>query len=300
MYQLKKYAKGAERWIAKLLQNSLYGLFGRNKETLHSIIINVDELPNYVVNSIIKTIIHISDDKLTLLVLGNVESDILSELNTVFSTNITQFHKVVKSNIAIASAITSYARIHMLKYKLSDSVYYTDTDSIFTSEPLNPSEIGPELGEMKDELDGCTISKAYFLGIKQYGYQYQDKHGKLIEKSVWAGVKRNSISFEEIESLFKGNIITRTISNRFFKSLVNLNIAIKDTKVTIEFNPSKKLVGNNYQPLTIHTLAKPNLMKKYVNMFSKFMSKLSNNIQELCWKTYCNLHFYVYYNISQY
>ena len=65
--------------------------------------------------------------------LGNVESDILSELNTVFSTNITQFHKVVKSNIAIASAITSYARIHMLKYKLSDSVYYTDTDSIFTS-----------------------------------------------------------------------------------------------------------------------------------------------------------------------
>ena len=114
------------------------------------------------------------------------------------------------------------------------------------------------------------------------------------------GVKRNSISFEEIESLFKGNVITRTISNRFFKSLVNLNIAIKDTKVTIEFNPSKKLVGNNYQPLTIHTLAKTNLMKKYINLFSKFMSKLSNNIQELCWKTYCNLHFYVYYNISQY
>ena len=114
------------------------------------------------------------------------------------------------------------------------------------------------------------------------------------------GIKRNSISFEDIESLYKGGKITRTIHNRFFKSLVNLNIAIKDTKVTIEFNPSKKLVGNNYQPLTIHTLAKPNLMKKYVNMFSKFMSKLSNNIQELCWKTYCNLHFYVYYNISQY
>ena len=184
--------------------------------------------------------------------LGNVESDILSELNTVFSTNITQFHKVVKSNIAIASAITSYARIHMLKYKLSDSVYYTDTDSIFTSEPLNPSEIGPELGEMKDELDGCTISKAYFLGIKQYGYQYQDKHGKLIEKSVWAGVKRNSISFEEIESLFKGNIITRTISNRFFKSLVNLNITIKSANVTIEFKPHKQLVGNKYIPITIY------------------------------------------------
>ena len=125
--------------------------------------------------------------------LGNVESDILSELNTVFSTNITQFHKVVKSNIAIASAITSYARIHMLKYKLSDSVYYTDTDSIFTSEPLNPSEIGPELGEMKDELDGCTISKAYFLGIKQYGYQYQDKNNKLIHFRVGSNIRKHKI-----------------------------------------------------------------------------------------------------------
>ena len=228
--------------------------------------------------------------------LGNVESDILSELNTVFSTNITQFHKVVKSNIAIASAITSYARIHMLKYKLSDSVYYTDTDSIFTSEPLNPSEIGPELGEMKDELDGCTISKAYFLGIKQYGYQYQDKHGKLIEKSVWAGVKRNSISFEEIESLFKGNIITRTISNRFFKSLVNLNIAIKDTKVTIEFNPDKKLVNNQYIPLNVYNVKNAPILYRYVHYMNKYIKLLTN----LLTKTYCDLHFMciaIYHNI---
>ena len=40
----------------------------------------------------------------------------------------------------------------MLKYKLSDSVYYTDTDSIFTSEKLDSSLIGPELGMVKDEI----------------------------------------------------------------------------------------------------------------------------------------------------
>ena len=186
MYQLKKYAKGAERWIAKLLQNSLYGLFGRNKETLHSIIINADNLDNYITTNIIKNIIHVSEDKLTLLVLGNVESDITTKLNSIFNANVTQFYKVVKSNIAIASAITSYARIHMLKYKLSDSVYYTDTDSIFTDKPLNISEISSELGFMKDELDGNVISKAYFLGIKQYGYCYFDKNSNRVEKSVWA------------------------------------------------------------------------------------------------------------------
>ena len=115
------------------------------------------------------------------------------------------------------------------------------------------------------------------------------------------GVKRNSISFEEIESLFKGNIITRTISNRFFKSLVNLNIAIKDTKVTIEFNPSKKLVGNNYQPLTIHTLAKPNLMKKYVNMFSKFMSNYPTTFKNCVGKRiviYIFMYITIYRSIS--
>ena len=97
----------------------------------------------------------------------------------------------MKSNIAIASAITSYARIHMLKYKLSDSVYYTDTDSIFTDKPLNISEISSELGFMKDELDGNVISKAYFLGIKQYGYCYFDKNSNRVEKSVWA-MRRHS------------------------------------------------------------------------------------------------------------
>lgn len=83
----------------------------------------------------------------------------------------------------------------MLKYKLSDSVYYTDTDSIFTSEKLDSSLIGPELGMVKDEItvnDGSIplmngpIKEAYFLGIKQYGYWYLNSEGRRIEKSVWA------------------------------------------------------------------------------------------------------------------
>ena len=34
MYEIKMNATGATRWIAKLLQNSLYGIFGRRLETL--------------------------------------------------------------------------------------------------------------------------------------------------------------------------------------------------------------------------------------------------------------------------
>ena len=34
LYHVKLNAKGSERWIAKLLLNCLYGVFGRRKDTL--------------------------------------------------------------------------------------------------------------------------------------------------------------------------------------------------------------------------------------------------------------------------
>ena len=62
-----------------------------------------------------------------------------------------QFEKTVKSNIAIASAITSYARISMIPFKLDEGVCYTDTDSIFTGEVLPSEYVGNELGQFKLE-----------------------------------------------------------------------------------------------------------------------------------------------------
>ena len=195
MYQIKQNSAGPERWISKLLLNSLYGLFGRNKSTLQSITIDKSLLQKYIVAYVVKSIIKVSDSKFTLLVVGNINYDIVRELNFRFVTDIKSYDRQVKSNVAIASAVTSYARVYMLKYKLSDSVYYTDTDSIFTSEKLDSSLIGPELGMVKDEItvnDGSIplmngpIKEAYFLGIKQYGYWYLNSEGRRIEKSVWA------------------------------------------------------------------------------------------------------------------
>ena len=88
------------------------------------------------------------------------------------------------------------------------------------------------------------------------------------------GIKRNSISFEDIESLYKGCKITRTIHNRFFKSLVNLNIAIKDTKVTIEFNPDKKLVNNQYIPLNVYNVKNTPILYRYVHYMNKYIKLL--------------------------
>lgn len=54
----------------------------------------------------------------------------------------------------------------MLLIKLGIKLYYTDTDSFFVDKELPEYLIGKELGQLKDELNGGVIKKAYFLGIK--------------------------------------------------------------------------------------------------------------------------------------
>jgi len=100
------------------------------------------------------------------------------------------------------------ASIAMAPFKLLSGRAYSDTDSIFTTDKLDSSVIGKELGLMKDELEGKLIQEGFFLGIKQYGYWYKDGYSK-IERSVFAGVSRNSLSNNEVPSLLKGETIIK-------------------------------------------------------------------------------------------
>jgi hypothetical protein len=153
----------------------------------------------------------------------------------------------------VASAVTSYARIHMIPFKVSGKCVYSDTDSTFTTEPLPNELIGDDLGLMKDELNGLMIKEAYFLGVKKYGYQYEDKNGNLITKSVFSGITRDSLTFEEIIKLSKGESITKNIPLRFYKSLKNLSVTIDSTHVTISRSLDKELIDNKYIPLHIES-----------------------------------------------
>jgi hypothetical protein len=87
--------------------------------------------------------------------------------------------------------------------------------------------------------------------MKKYGYQYLDENNNLVNKSVFAGVSRDSLTFEEIIKLSQGyNInITKEISLRFYKSLQKLRITIDSSHVTISRSLDPKLIGNNYLPL---------------------------------------------------
>lgn len=274
-FNIKKNSVGAERWIAKMHLNQLYGIFGRRKDLLQTMNISNEILPQLITTKLVKNIIEINKDISAILVHSNTNPNIVKDLNSFFKTNISNSYSEVNSNVGIAAAVTAYGRIHMIPYRLHPGTVYTDTDSIFTTIPLPEEMFGSDLGLMKDELKGSFIKEGYFLGIKQYGYWYTDSNNNIIEQSVFAGVTRNSLSFNEIKSIFNGETIIKSTSNRFFRNFTNLSISIRPSKVSVKFQPFKILVNNNYIPLNIfnlnHKLDNRGLFFKLKNKLRKFI-----------------------------
>jgi hypothetical protein len=128
----KKYATGPQRFIAKMHLNQFYGYFGRTLELIETLNVYTKDLKTYITARVIKTIININEKVSTILTKVNININIITELNSELDIKLNTGFKPVKSNVAIAAAVTSYARIHMNPYKLLPGTAYTDTDSILT------------------------------------------------------------------------------------------------------------------------------------------------------------------------
>lgn len=66
MYHTKMSSTGSQRWLAKLLLNSLYGLFGRKQEIIESVTINKSDIHKYILTNIIKTVIDIDENSILI------------------------------------------------------------------------------------------------------------------------------------------------------------------------------------------------------------------------------------------
>lgn len=235
-YDIKKNSVGrraCERFIAKMHLNQLYGYFGRKLDLLETVNIDIKDYHFYASTRIIKAPLaremEIDENTLSLLLYSNLNEELISKINsaiTLDGVKISNPHSFVKSNVGIASAVTAYARIHMIPFarsgKLDNDVYYSDTDYVFVGNKLDDKLIGRDIGLMKVELHGLLIDKAYFLGVKQYGYSYHDTSGQVNEKSVFAGVTRDSLTYRcatEIERIYNGETLFKETAERFFKSL---------------------------------------------------------------------------------
>jgi len=232
--------------------NQLYGYFGRSQELIITQNVNSEELEEILQTKIVETVITIKTGSYVVLMKGNLNHQLIHQLN--YTLDLTDYKKLkrnVKTNVAIAAAVTAYAQIEMIKYKTLPGyeVYYSDTDSIFLNKPLPNKMVGKELGLMKNELiqlNTNSIDKTYFLGNKKYGYRFTNKDNQIIDKSIFSGAKRDSLTFEEIEKISKGYTITKTYPNIFMRNFQKMQIAIKDRKISLSISTNKKLINNNY------------------------------------------------------
>jgi hypothetical protein len=125
------------------------------------------------------------------------------DINTLLD-NASETHNV---SIAVASAITAYARIHMSQFKNNPNfnLYYSDTDSIYIDRPLNKDLISSKiLGKMKLEN---ICNKVIFLAPKVYYLETIDNKIIYKVKGLKHDIELTMNDFEQL--LYKDSFLQK-------------------------------------------------------------------------------------------
>ena len=227
-YEMKKNSdKNSSAYaLSKLMLNSLYGRFGMNPYQDVNAIVSPEQTIELSKNNKINDVLPLENGK---------------ELINQTPINVDDFNSQTQCSVAIASAITSGARVHMSYLKNLDgyTLYYSDTDSIDLDKPLPDTFVGPDLGQMK--LEHIFI-EAVYLGPKMYG--------AITKKDVIVKIKglKNPVSFEQLLSLLKKGAILTSPNQKWYKNMSKSYIQIKDEIYTLSLSESKRQLiydGNN-------------------------------------------------------
>ena len=162
-----------------------------------------------------------------------------------------------KSNVAIASAVTSYARVHMLKLKKycienNIKIFYFDTDSLFIDKPLPTSFITNNLGDLKLEY---IFKEAVFLGPKIYaGITTEDKYICKVK-----GYKNSKeIPFDKMKSLLNEGAVLELNHVKWFRSLSRSDISLlKSPYLLTPTQNKRKLIYEKGRAVNSHPFKIP-------------------------------------------
>lgn len=139
------------------------------------------------------------------------------------------------SNVVVASAVTSFARIDMSIVKNNKNIIllYTDTDSAYVFGKLPDDLISStELGKFKLE---DSYYKFISLGAKVYG----TLNTKGVEQTKVKGFK-DKISLDKLETLLIKDSHSTLKLEKWFKSMNNSMITIKMSPYNLKICDSKR------------------------------------------------------------
>jgi hypothetical protein len=210
LYEMRLKAKsqgdGVTDIICKLLMNSLYGRFGMNpdKENLSFVYDNSSEI---------------------YMTLKGKNKDV-----PVFKvpTRLNTFY-----NVAIPTYVTSYARIMMHKFymKCGEKIWYTDTDSLFTTKFFKDSD---KLGELKLEYQS---KRACFLLPKTYATEKISGTEELIKKIAMKGFDNKlaqNFSLDDFRHALEGEVGVLKMTNPSKMARFKTALRKKDFLVMME------------------------------------------------------------------
>lgn len=208
LYDLRKKAKEENdepnNFFLKLLMNSLYGKFGQRKFG------KIDILDG---NSIHEFINHNDlEMKDFIQTIKNITPYTPMEDNSFF---LMEYYPDDNLNfiggcVRISSYIAALSRTQLMegiKNVGMESIYYFDTDSIFTNRKLDEKMIGDELGQWKCEYD--DIIEAYFFNPKVYAFKRNN--GSIIMKCK--GIPQSQLKWEMFQELEEnGKVVIENLS----------------------------------------------------------------------------------------
>ena len=181
-----KYEKNeGMRFIAKLFLNSLWGKFGQNLNHSQIITFTCPEKWNKFKAS----------DKVLIDAVHIINDD---TIDVVYHDKDPFIQPPFKISIPIASATTAYARIRLnqLLQLVNTDAIYCDTDSVIyvdSVEHPHPVKISSLLGDLKDELDGKSITEFIATAPKSYAYQTTDGKSKVKVKGFTLDVQTSKL-----------------------------------------------------------------------------------------------------------
>ena len=147
-----------------------------------------------------------------------------------------------QTNIAVASAITAYARIEManlFKFLIDNgyTIFYCDTDCVVVNKPLPDDMVSStELGKLKLEH---TISRAVFLAPKVYSFITDTGEEIVKVKGLSKDVLKN-VHFKDIESLLAKDSSKEFVQSKWYKSIFDGIISISDIAYQLKVTCNKR------------------------------------------------------------
>lgn len=241
MYKLRlEFPKGHPlNDVAKLLSNSLYGKFAMKPSASKLEIYNITDAED---RAIFKELLRVWGESVQEWIeVDNHLFVVRDSLVPLTSSDEESHYHGLDINIAVASAITSYARVYMSSVKNNPNfnLYYSDTDSAVTDAPLPDFAVGTELGQFKLEY---VIKKAVFLAPKVYAFITEDGQEIVKIKGITpAAIKEHNIGFNEMALLLQQDSSREFNQQKWFKKILEGSITVSDVAYTLKATSNKRL-----------------------------------------------------------